>query len=284
MSDEYTLPVNDDIYITGETEEVVPNFSEIDDDDSTQETVTRTPAVISSDNRSSIGSGELNPSPSDAVPADVSTSEVIVTQRVRHQIDDYEPAALKALSDAGAVFYGVYADGHEEGPVSWTEVHDLDPEGTIIELDEEIASAIAQNFWADTQGVHITDDPYNEWIEAYESNPQFPNLSTTKNYYNILLNAGGALLRRALNNLVSINRTAISFYDGLGNASTNIMAFFGRNGAQIGRSDEKHVVINSSGIGSYNGDGTVADFTMRGSSIVNSTISGSALVDNTITG
>ena len=284
MSDEYTLPVNDDIYITGEIEEVAPVFSEIDDDDSTQETVTRTPADISSDNRSSIGSGELTPSPSDVVPADVSTSDVVVTQRVRHQIDDYEPAALKALSDAGAVFYAVYADGHEDGPVSWTEVYDLDPEGTIIELDEEIASAIAQNFWADTQGVHITDDPYDEWIEAYESNPQFPNLSTTKNYYNILLNAGGALLRRALNNLVSINRTAISFYDGLGNASTNIMAFFGRNGAQIGRSDEKHVVINSSGIGSYNGDGTVADFTMRGSSIVNGTISGSSLVNNTITG
>ena len=62
------------------------------------------------------------------------------------------------------------------------------------------------------------------------------------------MNSLGILLRTALNNLVSITRSAIAFYDGTGNDASNIVARFGSNGAQIGKTGAAHLDLTSMSI------------------------------------
>jgi hypothetical protein len=102
-----------------------------------------------------------------------------------------------------------------------------------------IASATGQHFWDDDNGAHVTDVTRDEWAAAVEDN--FSDYDPdSKPYHNQLLNSMGILLRTALNNLVSITRSAIAFYDGAGNSASNIVARFGSDGAQIGVADGAH--------------------------------------------
>ena len=112
---------------------------------------------------------------------------------------------------------------------------------TIASEAQEVADATNQHFWDDDNGAHVTDVTQEEWITALEDN--FSDLSTSKPYHNSLFNSLGMLFRSALNNLVSITRSAIAFYDGQGNQSSNIVAEFGANGAQIGKSADGHAVL-----------------------------------------
>lgn len=102
-----------------------------------------------------------------------------------------------------------------------------------------IADAVDQHFFADTNGIHVTtevDDPAGT--------------------HNILINSLGILLRAVTNNLVSITSSAIAFFDGLGNAATNIVASFGASGATIGYASGQHLSIDSDSVDVMNG-GTV---------------------------
>lgn len=111
-----------------------------------------------------------------------------------------------------------------------------------------IADAVDQHFFADTNGIHVTtevDDPAGT--------------------HNILINSLGILLRAVTNNLVSITSSAIAFFDGLGNAATNIVASFGASGATIGYASGQHLSIDSDSVDIMNG-GTVQS-TFSGSSV-----------------
>lgn len=112
---------------------------------------------------------------------------------------------------------------------------------TIAAEAQQVADATSQHFWDDDNGAHVTDVTQEEWTQAVEDN--FSDLSTNKPYHNSLFNSLGMLFRSALNNLVSITRSAIAFYDGQGNNDSSIVASFGLSGAQIGKSDEAHVEI-----------------------------------------
>lgn len=127
---------------------------------------------------------------------------------------------------------------------------------TIADEANAVAEATNQHFWNDTNGAHITDVTQDEWTAAVADN--FSDYDpTTKPYHNQLLNSLGILLRTALNNLVSITRSAIAFYDGAGNTASNIVARFGSDGAQIGKSNAAHSVIDAYGQRFYGGsDGT----------------------------
>ena len=114
---------------------------------------------------------------------------------------------------------------------------------TIASEAQEVADATNQHFWDDDNGAHVTDVTQEEWTTALEDN--FSDLSTSKPYHNSLFNSLGMLFRSALNNLVSITRSAIAFYDGQGNNDSNIVASFGMSGAQIGKSDDAHVEITN---------------------------------------
>ena len=108
---------------------------------------------------------------------------------------------------------------------------------------QAVAQATGQHFFADDNGAHITDVTQDEWAAAVDDN--FSDYDPdTKPYHNQLLNSLGILLRTALNNLVSITRSAIAFYDGAGNAASNIVARFGADGAQVGLTDESHLTLD----------------------------------------
>lgn len=104
---------------------------------------------------------------------------------------------------------------------------------------QAVAEAVDQHFFADSGGVHVTTD---------EDDPV--------GAHNILINSLGLLLRAAANNLVSITTSAIAFFDGLGNAASNVVASFGASGATIGYASGQHLSIDSDSVDIMNG-GTV---------------------------
>ena len=102
---------------------------------------------------------------------------------------------------------------------------------------QAVAEATDQHFWNDTDGIHVTDVTQDGWKDSGGADYHAG--------HNILINSLGLLLRKALNNLVSITQSAIAFFDGSGNASSNIVASFGSSGAQIGKADSSHIELSS---------------------------------------
>lgn len=151
----------------------------------------------------------------------------------------------------GAIFYNT-----ETGDISvwrnlgeawgWSSATSADIAGIEQAVQEalELVEAIDQHFWTDTQGAHVTDITQDEWQEEITSDDPFDDVSDSKQYSNLLLNSLGILLRSALNNLVSITRSAISFFDGHGNNVENVVAAFGRNGARVGKTDGMHSIFS----------------------------------------
>ena len=138
---------------------------------------------------------------------------------------------------------------------------------TVIQVEktadeaEQVAKATNQHFWEDDNGAHVTDVSKDEWARAVADG--FSDLSATKQYSNLLMNSLGLLLRSALNNLVSITRSAVAFYDGAGNAASNIVARFGLDGVQVGKANNSTFALvksNSFGIYYAGDDGNTSHF------------------------
>ncbi len=217
-----------------------------------------TPEYIDDDDESLIPIGSID-----------HEQQYLVEYLTTKDVTNYDPYVLEELYNNGATFYAVY-DDDAVVEVEWTDIEILDPIEELVTFDNEIANALNQHFWNDSSGVHVVELSHDDWDAAVTNN--FSDLSASKNYYNILLNSLGVLLRRALYTLVSISRGGIAFYDGLGNETTNIMSYFGRDSAQIGRENGKHLVINNDGITVYNGDGTVAPLNAANINAVQATI------------
>lgn len=114
---------------------------------------------------------------------------------------------------------------------------------TIAEEAQSVANATSQYFWHDSNGAHVStvaDDP--------------------EGTSNSLWNSLGLLIRKAANILVSITSSAIAFYDGSGNNSSNIVASFGSSGAQIGYTADTHVTVDSNSLDIMDSSTTVASF------------------------
>lgn len=119
----------------------------------------------------------------------------------------------------------------------------------IADEAQALASALNQHFWTDGSGIHVTEVTQEDW----EDEPTG---------HNILINSLGVLLRNALLNSVSITDSATAFFDGLGNAASNVVARFGRDGAQVGKSDASHISTSSDGITFSDAEGVDA-FTIK---------------------
>lgn len=120
----------------------------------------------------------------------------------------------------------------------------------------DVAEATGQNFWSDTDGIHVTEVTQEEWQD-----------STGSGYHsgaNSLLNSLGMLFRDGLTNLMAILTSGVAIYDGMGNAASNIVASFtasaveffmsgvsvasfGATLARIGVASDYHVEMNNSG-------------------------------------
>lgn len=117
---------------------------------------------------------------------------------------------------------------------------------TAAEEAKAVAGAVGQHFFADSNGVHVTESP---------------NMPDTD--HNVLVNAYGILLRKALANMVSLTRGAIAFYDGQGNEDENITALFGSDGARVGTEGKYHVEIQPNGLALGYGDLTPYELRFR---------------------
>ena len=95
----------------------------------------------------------------------------------------------------------------------------------------DVANATKQYFWHDDAGAHVSTEALN---------PTGPS--------NSLWNSLGLLIRKAANNLVSITQSAIAFYDGNGNNTSNVVATFGSSGSQVGKTAEPHISIGASSV------------------------------------
>lgn len=62
--------------------------------------------------------------------------------------------------------------------------------------------------------------------------------------FNTLTDNEGIKLRNLTAVLGQFTSSAVEFYDGLGNAASNIVAWFGADGAQIGRTAESHIAMD----------------------------------------
>lgn len=119
-----------------------------------------------------------------------------------------------------------------------------DAAATLAQQAETLAQATAQNFWHDANGAHVSTTANDAEGER-----------------NILMNAYGILLRAYANYLAALTSSGVAFYDGNGNAASNIVAAFGSSGAQIGKTGETHIAIDPDSVDVLDGNGNVL-FTM----------------------
>lgn len=100
-----------------------------------------------------------------------------------------------------------------------------------VDEAQAIAEATGQHFWHDSNGAHVTEVTADQWAQSQTG-------------HNILVNSLGILLRKALNYIAAWTGSALSFYDGNGNAASNVTASFGSAGAQIGKTGESHIEMD----------------------------------------
>lgn len=103
---------------------------------------------------------------------------------------------------------------------------------SIAEEAKNVAEATNQHFWYDDGGAHVTEVTQEEW-------------NSSPIGFNSLFNSLGLLLRKALNNIAAFTHSAVTFFDGNGNDEANITAFFGSDGAQIGKDNGGHIELAS---------------------------------------
>lgn len=90
-----------------------------------------------------------------------------------------------------------------------------------------IATATHQYFWHDTNGAHIGT------VEGDGDSG-----------YNSLWNSNGLMFRNNANNLAAFTTSEIQFYDGTGNADSNIIARFGGDNTKIGKTNDTHLEMD----------------------------------------
>lgn len=96
---------------------------------------------------------------------------------------------------------------------------------------QAVANAVNQHFWTDGSGVHVTEVTQEEW-------------QTSPSGANQLSNSQGILLRDGLTNFAQLTPGETAFYDGAGNAASNVVATFGTSGSVIGKAAESHAFID----------------------------------------
>ena len=108
---------------------------------------------------------------------------------------------------------------------------------------EAVANAVNQHFWQRANnpdgagaGVFITEVTQEDFTD-----PTSPNYQSGANQ---LSNSQGILLRDGLTNFAQLTPGETAFYDGAGNASTNVVATFGTSGSVIGKAAESHAFID----------------------------------------
>lgn len=132
---------------------------------------------------------------------------------------------------------GVMVGGNTSSPsVSERAVDDaVAPVADLAQSAQDVASAISQFFWHDTNGAHVSSEAGNP-----------------AGRQNALWNASGMLFRKYANNLLALvtgSSPGVVIYDGAGNADGNIIASFVGSLIELGRNSTSAVINMCSGLG-----------------------------------
>ena len=114
---------------------------------------------------------------------------------------------------------------------------------TVADAAQAVAEAVNQHFFADTNGIHVTEATQEEWDESHTG-------------ANVLINSIGQLFRDGLNNLLTLTTEngarALTIWDGLGNTADHIRAIIGET-IQLGsKSSGNYMTLDDSGVEIYN--------------------------------
>lgn len=120
-----------------------------------------------------------------------------------------------------------------------TIVHNINILDTAVQEARAIADATNQHFWTDDSGAHVST------VEGQAAQGK-----------NLLMNSLGILLRNADKNLAQFSESQVAFYDGDGNNEENIVAVFGKDGAQVGYASSGHLNLSSNSIQAVSDAGT----------------------------
>ena len=121
----------------------------------------------------------------------------------------------------------------------------------VADAAQAVANAVNQHFFADTNGIHVTEATQDEWNESHTG-------------ANVLINSIGQLFRDGLNNLLTLTTEdgarALTIWDGLGNAAENARAIIGET-ITLGKTGDKHILIDSDSIDMCDESGTLWSMT-----------------------
>ena len=102
---------------------------------------------------------------------------------------------------------------------------------TAVQEARAIADATNQHFWTDDNGAHVST------VEGEAAQGK-----------NLLMNSLGILLRNADKILAQFSGSQVAFYDGDGNNEENVVAVFGKDGAQVGGSGGYQMLITGNAL------------------------------------
>lgn len=138
---------------------------------------------------------------------------------------------------------------------------------------QEAINATQQYFWTDSNGIHVTQVPQDDWTDPtspdYQSGP------------NVLLNSLGMVFRSGMTALASFTTSAVEFFTTAGTS----VASFGSSLVRIGQTSGTHVEVDSTGFRVISGGETPLDASVVGGSGVingdNMELTDSLTVNNT---
>lgn len=156
-----------------------------------------------------------------------------------------------AVSEGDEVMVTVFGGGTMKAPVvtsnpGWGDAIEgrVASATEVADAAQAVAEAVNQHFFADTNGIHVTEATQEDWDANHTG-------------ANVLINSIGQLFRDGLNNLLTLTTEngarALTIWDGLGNAASNIVARFGST-IQFGSDTDPLMHIAAGIITMYPGD------------------------------
>lgn len=122
---------------------------------------------------------------------------------------------------------------------------------SVADAAQRVADAVNQHFFADGHGIHVTEATQEEWDESHSG-------------ANVLINSVGQLFRDGLNNLLTLttenNARALTIWDGLGNAASNVRAVFGETITLGNASDGTVLTMDSDSLDMLHGQDEMLHF------------------------